>query len=96
MTNAKPALAKILQRGQESARISGTYTAKRHGHLLFKDIDSPGGEIGHIWVNHRALGQMPQLLCGQRVSFIATLRSYQKKSGEHSVRCEDLREVRVL
>ncbi len=89
----KTNLLKAYGRGVRSVRLTGVCNGAKHGHLSFVSLESKFGPLDHAWLNNRAIGQMPDLVIGQKVSFIATLQSYK---GCTDIRLEDAREIELL
>lgn len=91
----KQAFTAMIKGGQRTGRISATYCGSKHGHLIFREGSCQGGQIDHFWINRRAIGQLPDLQNGQRISFFANLQGYRKTTGEFAYRIEDVREVKL-
>jgi len=92
----KHSLLKALSRGHNYIRVTGTFRPGKHGHVVFDKCVTPYGTEDHIWANRVAVGQLPPLKDGSRISFIASLQKYKKRDGTTSVRLEDIREPKVV
>ncbi len=87
-------LKRMLRQGMQTARFCARYVIRsRQGHVLLHDLQTPAGELQHIWIPRPFCGQLGNMAEGSRISFIADLEDCPWAG---RVNLMDVREVEVL